>query len=335
METALYAPERGCYAVREPKADFYTAPELHPAFARVLDGEIAARLARVHQARPRSRLFVVEMGSGGGTLARQVLTALRQDHEVWFRRIRYVLVERVEPLLLDSIVRLQDTGASLLGYSRLEDMPPVCGVFFSNELFDALPAHVLVKSGGEVRELYVRPRRKHGRGAGFKDQAGALSDKALADAARAVTPGLQEGGAHAVCLESRRWLETVSRRLRAGAVLTVDYGKRFGPADPNPPRGFVRHAHASDLLANPGRQDLTASVDFSRLADEGEECGLKPVLYTTLSKFLLERGILGSLPTGETAAAWAERAKIKTLFHPEGMGEVFKVLIQEKGVNPA
>ncbi|TPW20633.1 MAG: hypothetical protein FD126_1497, partial [Elusimicrobia bacterium] len=28
METALYEPERGFYAVREAKADFYTAPEL-------------------------------------------------------------------------------------------------------------------------------------------------------------------------------------------------------------------------------------------------------------------------------------------------------------------
>ena len=147
--------------------------------------------------------------------------------------------------------------------------------------------------------------------------------------------GLPEGGAHAVCLESGRWLELVSRRLRAGSVLTVDYGRRFGPCDPNPPRGFIRHAHASDLLANVGRQDLTSSVDFSRLCDDGEGCGLKPVLYTTLSKFLLDRGILGCLPAGDSPAAWAERAKIKTLFHPEGMGEAFKVLIQEKGVDPS
>ncbi|MDE2292485.1 MAG: SAM-dependent methyltransferase, partial [Elusimicrobia bacterium] len=142
MEAALYDPAHGFYAARQPKADFYTAPELHPAFARVLAGEVAARLERVRAERPRAPLFVVEMGAGDGTLARQLLTALREDHARWFRAIRYVLVERVESLMLDAVLRLQDTGAGVMGYTRLEDMPPVCGVFLSNELVDALPAHV-------------------------------------------------------------------------------------------------------------------------------------------------------------------------------------------------
>lgn len=332
METALYDPERGFYAVREPKADFYTAPELHPAFARVLAAEVAARLAKVKAQRPRSPLFVVEMGAGTGRLARQVLTALKEDHPRWFRRIRYVLVERVEKNLLDAVFDLQDLGAGVLGYSSLEDMPPVCGVFLSNELVDAFPVHVLTKSQGAVRELHVTPRRKHGRpGGALKAAPGPLSTPALRPHARALAQTLPEGGTHAVNLEAGRWMGLVSRRLKAGCVITVDYGKRFNPGDPNPPRGFRSHAHALDLLAASGRQDLTASADFRALEAAGAAHGLRTVSYGPLSNFLIERGILGLLPKGDGPEAWAERAKIKTLFHPEAMGEAFKVLIQEKG----
>lgn len=335
METALYDPERGFYAVREAKADFYTAPELHPAFARILAAEVAARLAKAHAARPRSPLFVVEMGSGHGRLARQLLTAFKEDHPRWFRKIRYVLIERVESRLLDSVFDLQDLGAGVLGYSSLADIPPVCGVFLSNELVDAFPVHLLTKAQGRVRELHVRPRRKHGRpGGALRSEPGPLSTPALRRHARAVAGTLPEGGTHAVCLEAAGWMELVSRRLKAGSVITVDYGKRFAPSDVNPPRGFRAHAHAGDLLAASGRQDLTASVDFRALEAAGAAAGLSTSLFSPLSSFLIERGILGLLPQGDSPEAWAERAKIKTLFHPEGMGEAFKVLIQEKGASP-
>ena len=36
MEAALYDPEQGYYGRRIPREDFYTAPELHPAFGGVL-----------------------------------------------------------------------------------------------------------------------------------------------------------------------------------------------------------------------------------------------------------------------------------------------------------
>ncbi|TBR21388.1 hypothetical protein EPO15_10440 [bacterium] len=334
METALYDPERGFYATRKPQADFYTAPELHPAFANILAAEIAQRLAKVREQRPRSPLFVVEMGSGTGRLARQVLTALRDEHPRWFRRIRYVLIERSEKVLLDSIFDLQDLGAGVMGYSDLSDMPPVCGVFLSNELVDAFPVHVLTKAHGEVRELHVRPRRKHGRKDGaVKAEPGPLSKKSLLKHAQAVAQDLPEGGTHAVCLEAASWMSLVSRRLKAGSVITVDYGKRFNPGDPNPPRGFRSHSHVADLLAASGRQDLTASVDFRALEAAGAAAGLTTALFSPLSSFLLERGILGLMPKGDSAEAWAERAKVKTLFHPEGMGEAFKVLIQEKGAS--
>ncbi len=332
MESALYDPLCGFYSKRSAKEDFYTAPELHPAFAQVLAGRIVAGLKRVKKTRPKAPLFVVEMGSGNGTLARQVLTALKNEHPSWFRQIRYVLVERVEDLMLESVLSLQSLapGGKLLGYSRLDEMQPVCGVFFSNELVDAFPIHLLQKEKGRMREVYVK-NRKHG--SGKVRSLGLLSSRALVHEARAVAENLHEGGQHAVNLEARNWMHKVANRLRVGEIITIDYGKKFAPGAPNPPRTFHKHTIGSDPLARPGREDITAGVDFGSLITAGKNAGLREKFYSSFSRFLIDGGILDRIPSGADPASFAERARIKTLFHPNGMGESFKVLVQEKGIS--
>ncbi len=328
MESALYDPKVGFYSRRTPKEDFYTAPELHPLFAEILSEEICSRLKTVSDARPKSPLFIVEMGSGSGNLARQIIMAIKKRDPQWLGRTRYILVERVEDLLLESIMSLQDTGARLLGYSKLDQLQPMCGVFFSNELADALPVHVIEKQGGRMRELYVRSKRKHG--GKLETRLGLLSSRALVHEARRIAAHLPEGGRHAVNLEARVWIRRIGAILKAGSVITVDYGRRFPAGAPNPPRAFYRHTVGADLTARMGRQDLTASVDFNDLIREGERAGMTTSSFHTLGRFLIDRGILSRLPLGADAAAFSERARAKTLFHPDGMGERFKVLIQEK-----
>lgn len=330
MESALYDPRSGFYSKRIATEDFYTAPELHPAFAQILAGNIVAGLRRVRAARPKTPLFVVEMGAGNGTLARQILSCLKEEHPGWFAQIRYILVERVEDLMLESVLSLQSLapGRKLLGYSRLNDMQPVSGVFFSNELVDAFPVHLLQKHEGRMREVYVK-NRKHS--TGKVRSLGLLSSRALVHEARAVAPHLHEGEQHAVNLEAREWMRNAANRLCAGEIITIDYGKKFVPGAPNPPRTFHRHTLGTDPLARPGREDITAGVDFSALVSIGNSAGLREISYSSFSKFLINGGILDRMPAGADAASFAERARVKTLFHPSGMGESFKVLVQDKG----
>lgn len=331
METSLYDNKEGFYAKRKPTEDFYTAPELHPSFAITLADHLAGRLARLAEMRPKSPLFLMEVGAGAGTLACQVLAALSDKHPHWINRVRFILVERVEHLMMESVLRLHDTGVRHLGYTHLEEVPPFCGVVYSNELIDAMPVHVLEKKDGRVREVYVeRPHGKKSRRP--RTTLGLLSSRRLVHAARAVGPHLEEGQRHAVNLEAQRWISRIARILKAGSVITIDYGKRFTPGIPNPPRTFYRHTLGDDIVKRPGQEDLTASVDFNQLIEHGEKAGLRMESYSTLGKFLLENGILDLMPKGDSLGAFKERNRIKTLFHPDGMGEKFKVLIQEKGV---
>jgi SAM-dependent MidA family methyltransferase len=159
-----------------------------------------------------------------------------------------------------------------------------------------------------------------------------VSRPELAPAARAAAEGLPEGARHAVSLEAPAWIEAAAAKVLSGWVLTIDYGKRFAPGTPNPPRAFRRHRVESQLSAAPGAQDLTASVDFEAVIAAGERSGLALESYESMAKFLLDGGIESWFKAceGEDAAAFKERAQLKTLIHPEAMGEAFKVLIQRK-----
>jgi SAM-dependent MidA family methyltransferase len=303
MESALYDPEKGFYSRRVKKADFYTAPELTPAFGAVLSRALAIRLDEL-----KGPCAVVEMGSGDGTLSRQVRAgALKERPDTSF-----ILVERTRPELLASV----DRGT--LGFTKLEDVPPFRGVLYSNELVDAFPMHVLESKGGRMQELYVD--------AAGRPALGALSRREL----EAVDVDLAEGERHAVNLEADRWMALAAEKLVEGFIVTIDYGKRFNPGEVNAPRSYMTHATGDELVADAGLRDLTASVDFERLVSVGRRHGLEPISYTTLSRFLIDHGIADELPAGDDAGAFKARAKIKTLLHPDGMGEIFKVLIQRK-----
>jgi SAM-dependent MidA family methyltransferase len=308
MESALYDPERGFYSRRRPRADFYTAPELHPAFGAVT----ARRVERLSRELGLDSARVVEMGCGEGLLAEQMLAHLPEGTP-------YVLVERSAPVLEAALARLRPLYPQVEGARSLEDLLPCQAVFVSNELVDAFPVHVLQKHLGEIREVYV--------GDDQREVLGRLSTPELHAHAAKVAETLEEGSRHAVNLEMDSWLSSVAQRLTRGALVTIDYGSKFH-AQPNPPRAFFRHSQPSALTGRPGAQDLTASVDFQGLIGAGERLGFKTEFYGTLSRFLIDGGIADFMPKGDSAADCRARTQVKTLLHPEGMGEAFKVLIQ-------
>ncbi len=325
MESALYDRDTGFYTVREKTADFYTAPELHPAFGAVVADRVAALLRRARAANPRARLSLVEAGAGDGTLAAQMVRRLREGHGDVAADLSVVLVERSRRDLTEAARRVTAFGLPVDACTGLDRLPAFTGVLVSNELIDALPAHLLVKSGGKMRELYVDEGR---------EAIGPLSTPELAAAADTIAPALEEGGRHAVSLEARLWMTEAARRLSSGFIVTFDYGKRFSDLTPNVPRAYRAHRLESDLIEAPGTKDLTVPADFGALIDAGAAAGLELENYESLSRFLIDGGIERWLAAaaGDGPEAYAERARLKTLFHPEGMGEAFKVLIQRKAI---
>jgi SAM-dependent MidA family methyltransferase len=130
----------------------------------------------------------------------------------------------------------------------------------------------------------------------------------------------------------------VAEKLTRGFVITIDFGdlaEHLFTSDR--PRGtllaYRGHVAGEDFYAAPGEQDLTAHVNFSALIDAGKSAGLAMTGFTTQERFLMALGEENQFrdlyDPGQTEAEKLQaRLKLKRLISPDGMGNVFKVLIQ-------
>lgn len=331
VELSLFDPEVGYY--RRPRAggDYATSVDLSPAYsfglARLMD-ELAARL-------PDGLSAAVDVGCGDGSLIDGLRAAAGEGASP-----RFLGVDR-------SLGRLRPELAADPALEFLEAIPPLEGPAFvvSNELFDAVPWHRVVQREGGLRELWVaRPgdaldweeRPAPPEMAGYFEERGIrLEAGQFAD----VTPGWSE------------LYRSILRAVPAGLVVTVDYGfpqerlfdvrvRRWGTAV-----AFHRHELNRDLLARPGRQDLTAHVNFTDLMRTGEAEGWTTLAFTRQAAFLLSIGIgahplftpLEELAGGgagaEAALALADaREQARRLVLPDGIGEEMRVLVQARGI---
>jgi SAM-dependent MidA family methyltransferase len=96
---------------------------------------------------------------------------------------------------------------------------------------------------------------------------------------------------------------------------------------------YQHRVHANPLLY-PGLQDITASVDFTAVAEAGLAAGLALGGYTTQAAFLincdLEALFMAALQQNPQAS-YPLAQQIRTLSLPSEMGERFKVMALTKG----
>jgi SAM-dependent MidA family methyltransferase len=137
------------------------------------------------------------------------------------------------------------------------------------------------------------------------------------------------------------WIQAVAGGLQRGAMLFVDYGhpraEYYEPGrDDGTLRAYYRHRMHADPLLWPGLQDITASVDFTALAEAGVAAGFDFAGYCSQASFLLGNGLAGVLQRIEAIDDAVERQRrtneVKRLTLPSEMGERFQVMGFEKDV---
>lgn len=342
MEAALYHPRFGYYTTSAGSmgrgGDYVTSPEVHPVFGALVAKQIF-ELWNV-MSRP-ARFDIVEHGGGSGLLARDILTWVSRREPAFAGALRYRIVD-ISPALRDAQRRaLADAGlADRVEWSTTATVG-VTGCVLSNELIDAFPVHRVVRAGGVLREVYVT-LDEHGR---FADELRAPSDPAIVryfDDLQ-LLPG--EGCFAEVNLDAPRWIADVAASLDRGYVLTFDYG--YEAPDLHAPWRrdgtllcFSRQSASSDPYQRVGKQDMTASVDFTTLRRSGEAAGLRTLGMTDQSDFLVRMGIGDTIASvaqerpGEMEEYFARRRVVMDLIDPARLGRI-KVLLQGKGVELA
>lgn len=344
MEMALYYPELGYYTKdREKigkKADFYTSSSVGSVFGQTISKVLAELVSYIENQDYR----IIEIGGGNGRFARDVLSELKIKNPEVYTKLTYYMIEtspyhiqlQKEYLIdhLDHVEWIDDLEK--LGNS-------IKGVIFSNELVDAFPVHMVKKVNGDLMEVYVSWNSDE---ATFEEKIDELSDNRLSDYFTEQGITLKEGQIAEVNLNAIEWIQSVGEKLSQGYVMTIDYGH---PAE----ELYASHRHNGSLMCyhlhlandNPyqhiGDQDITSHVNFTALEHYGLSVGLKTIYLDTQGNFLISSGILEYLISIDNALnrdlfqdeALKRNRAIRQLITPGEMGDTFKVLIQQKGMN--
>ena len=341
MELCLYAPGLGYYSAGATKfgeaGDFVTAPELGPLFAACVADSVAPVL---RQLGPRADF--VELGGGSGAFAEGALKKLLALDAL---PSRYAILEPSADLRARQQERLRNQLNPLL-YDLVEwlDAPPEQrwnGVLFANEVIDALPTPRFTLRDGEVFEEHVALDGE-GRFIRSDRPADALLSAAVRHVERQRDHAFPDGYRSELLPQLPYWLQAVIGDMDSGALLFVDYGYARGEYY-NAQRGdgtlraFRRHHLVEDVFAYPGLQDLTASVDFTALAEAGTNAGFDLAGYCSQATFLIGNGLEQNLAAAEArardeTAVHNLRQQAKRLTLPTEMGERFQAMGFERDV---
>ena len=345
MEWCLYHPHYGYYQSGRAKigkdGDFYTSPSVHPLFGQL----IAKQLSQMAEMLGGETFDVVEMGGGKGFLCEDILNWTKRNRPAFYHRLKYHLLDTSPFFLKEQKERLteqeREGKVDWIGSKEFEDgRIRIEGCFLANELVDAFPVHRVIFDQGTLKEIYVTQEN-----GSFKEQWGNLSDRRITEYFRSMEITLQEGQKAEVNLEALKWVERVSRCLKRGFVLTIDYGylahELFAPyRREGTLLCYYRHRASDNPYERLGEQDITSHVNFTSLIQKGEEEGLKLIDLVPQYRFLMGLGILQEMESLEKGISEVEglklRLSLKHLIETEaGMGEIFKVLVQHKGIeNP-
>jgi SAM-dependent MidA family methyltransferase len=338
MRECLYHPQFGYYNSKSESGrfgDFYTSVDVHPIFGRLL----ARQLAEMWEALGRPQEFLaVEAGAGTGRLAAQILDFAAREIPEFYGAVRYFAVEQsaARRERQGEILRVHLENGRAASASELpRDIPAGC--VFSNELLDAFPVHRVVFEGGSLREIYAGFD-----GERFTEERAPLSSDEIARYFQEQHITLAEGQQAEINLEACAWIADVGRRLGRGFVLTVDYGHEAAELyNERHMRGtllaYSEHRATENFFERPGEQDLTAHVNFTALDQWGRRAGLARTGCVSQMAFLVALGRGNEFADlYDEGASELERIRarlfLKSLIHPEGMGETFQVFIQHKGL---
>lgn len=329
MQQALYAPGLGYYTAGSRKfgahGDFVTAPETSAFFSYCLANQCKQVLEQLQHG------SILEFGAGSGVMAADILSHLQTLD---------VLPERY--LIMELSPDLQQRQRELLGLrvphlmDRIEWLSalpstPFSGVVLANELLDAMPVHRFRLHEGSLQEQVIRWEKTCFVAHWINTQNSKLI--AHVDHVQQQVGVLADGYESEVNLRLQPWMEALNNSLEQGALILLDYGySRTEYYHPERHMGTLichfRHQAHDDPLQLVGLQDITASVDFTAVAEAGVAQGMSLAGYTTQATFLLGCGLEQLLTTvaDDTATMMAQMQGVKQLTLPSEMGERFKAI---------
>lgn len=362
MDAALYHPSLGYYCrpgvTTGREGDFYTSPDLHPAFGLLLSRQISQIAARTSRD-PSTPFHIIECGPGTGRLARDIISGLALENAKLADRTSYTLVE-ISPTLRALQQRTLEASraaetlagiewcswSGVIERTRDDRLGPFAGCVVANEFLDALPVHRVQVQDGRLKEVHIDSD-----GDGFHEVLMEPHTDRLArhlEELECHGVRLGEGQRAEFGLRGLDWVASLGRLFGddgTGGAILVDYGHQAAQLyDASRHRGsllcYRRHQLSDDPYTRVGEQDMTAHLDFTSIAQGARRAGFDVAPIATQLRFLVALGIaqlladMASAPDAGVTGA-RERLALHGLMAPEGMGEIFKVMLLARGAAAA
>jgi SAM-dependent MidA family methyltransferase len=325
MQTALYAPGLGYYSAGARKlgagGDFITAPEVSRLFGACLARQCADVLERLNGG------SILEIGAGTGALAADILLRLESLGRL---PERYLILDVSADLKDRQRRTLEERVPHLARYAAWTQSPPAepfDGVILANEVLDALPVARFRWDRDRCEEMGVSIQR------GRFVWSPRPASEALTLACRSLhQPGWADGYVSECCPRLAAWTLEVTRALRRGLALWIDYGlPRRQYYLPERRDGtllchFRQRAH-DDPFLHPGLQDITAWVDFTLLAEASRAARFELAGFSTQAHLLAGLGVdreMRHLADGNEGRLARLASEARRLMMPGEMGERFK-----------
>ncbi len=325
MEVALYAPGLGYYCAGARKlgagGDFTTAPEVSRLFGACLARQCADVLERLGGG------SILEIGAGTGALAADILMRLESLGRL---PERYLILDVSADLKERQRRTLEERVPHLAGRAAWTEVPPTApfdGVILANEVLDALPVARFRWSRDRCEELGVSIEQDR-----FVWSRRPASAEMMLACGSLRQADWEDGYVSEYCPRLPAWTLEVTRGLRRGLALWIDYGlPRRQYYLPERRDGtllchFRQRAH-KDTFQYPGLQDITAWVDFTLLAEASLSAGFELAGFCTQAHLLAALGADREMRhlAGADERRLARLAnEARRLMMPGEMGERFK-----------
>jgi SAM-dependent MidA family methyltransferase len=331
IELALYHPTMGYYMRNQVKigknGDFITSSNISDIFGSIFSKWFLKQV-KENNLVPS----VCEIGAGNGRFAKAFLDSWIKNTDI---PLKYYIVE-ASPYHRQLQQEILPIGENVFQVEQLIQLKPFDGLIISNELFDALPVHVIEKRNGQLYEVMVGWDEE-----GFIEHSDPLFNPIIRTYIDEQSITLVENQRIEIPLQMESMLKTISTSIGKGLIVTIDYGYTTdewkNPARKSGSlRGYHKHQMIYNVLLHPGEMDITHHIHFDALINMGEELGLDFILKNRQDEFLVAAGLLKELEDNYDPNPFSEKSKqnraIRSLVMP-GMSSFFHVVIQQKGLS--
>jgi len=329
---ALYHQEYGYYMKDRVKigreGDFITTSNIADIYGRTM----AKWFSRLSKKLGFPAIFC-EIGAGNGRFAHAFLQEWQESNQ---GPLQYNIVES-SPFHRKLQKELLNPDFSFIQMEKIVDLKGFEGMVFSNELFDALPVHVIEKENNQIFEIMIGMKNDQ-----LYEKKVPLSNPEILHFLQESNLDLNEQQRIEIPLVMEKIIKDIAQTLTKGLVVTADYGytneewrepsRREGSL-----RGYSQHKMIRDVLQHPGEMDITTHIHFDYLIQKGEQVGLNWVCKLKQDEFLVKTGILQELENHYDPNPFSEVSKrnraIRSLIMPTGISSFFHIIIQQKDLH--